>query len=161
MPEKRAKDAKLTDENRAESAALKRLYNSTPHGLTQEAFGERYGIGNQGAVWQCLNGTGMPISLKAARGFAAGLGCKISAFSPRLAALDAAGWPFEMVPHPTYDGLTEAQKGYVQKAMADAIKEISKTTSDDWKPIQQSKPAERKRIRKPPGNKRRPQDGDS
>lgn len=52
---------------------------------TQAAFGERYGIGNQGAVWQFLNGR-TPLSMKAAKGLARGLGCSIDAFSPRLAA---------------------------------------------------------------------------
>lgn len=83
----RAKDSLLTDENRAESARLKSLYGAAPHNMTQAAFGEAYGIGNQGAVWQCLNARGMPISLKAAQGFARGLNCQISDFSPRLAAL--------------------------------------------------------------------------
>lgn len=83
---RRTKAALLTDENRQESAKLKALYNRTPHKLTQAAFGETYDIGNQGAVWQCLNGKGMPISLKAAQGFARGLNCQVSDFSPRLAA---------------------------------------------------------------------------
>lgn len=83
---RRPKAALLTEENRQESAKLKALYNQTPHKLTQAAFGETYGIGNQGAVWQCLNGKGMPISLKAAQGFARGLNCQVADFSPRLAA---------------------------------------------------------------------------
>lgn len=82
----RSKDAELTDENRAESARLKELYLKANHGMSQTAFGAAYDIGNQGAVWQCLNGKGMPISLKAARGFARGLNCDIADFSPRLAA---------------------------------------------------------------------------
>jgi SOS-response transcriptional repressor LexA len=86
MEKVRTKDAKLTDENLQESARLKALYERANHGLSQAAFGEKYDIGNQGAVWQCLNGKGMPISLKAARGFARGLGVDISDFSPRLAA---------------------------------------------------------------------------
>lgn len=81
----RTKDSLLTDENRAESARLKELYKKTDHGYTQAAFGEAFGIGNQGAVWQCLNAKGMPISLKAAKGFARGLNCQIADFSPRLA----------------------------------------------------------------------------
>ena len=85
-PTSRPKDSKLTDENREESAKLKALYEKAGHGMSQEKFGQTYGIGNQGAVWQCLNGRGMPISLKAAQGFAKGLNCKIEDFSPRLAA---------------------------------------------------------------------------
>lgn len=83
----RTKDSLLSEENRLESARLKNLYRQANHGLTQQAFGEAYGIGNQGAVWQCLNAKGMPISLKAAQGFAKGLKCAISDFSPRLAAM--------------------------------------------------------------------------
>lgn len=86
-PEKRAKEALLTEENRAESVRLKALYEKSAHGLSQAAFGDTYDIGSQGTVWQCLNGKGMPISLKAAQGFAAGLKCQISDFSPRLAKL--------------------------------------------------------------------------
>lgn len=84
--DKRAKDALLTDEHRQESAKLKELYLNAKHGLSQAAFGQLYDIGNQGTVWQCLNAKGMPISLKAARGFAKGLNCSIEDFSPRLAA---------------------------------------------------------------------------
>lgn len=88
--EKSSKSSKLTQENFEESARLKALYLSARHGLSQEAFGAKYDIGNQGAVWQCLNGKGMPISMKAAIGFARGLGCDIADFSPRLAAEAAA-----------------------------------------------------------------------
>lgn len=83
---KKSKQGTLTLENLEESKRLKALYLSASHGLSQENFGQKYGIGNQGAVWQCLNGKGMPISLKAARGFAEGLQVDIEAFSPRLAA---------------------------------------------------------------------------
>jgi hypothetical protein len=85
----RKKAAKITEENRAESAKLKVLYEASNHNLSQAAFGAEFDIGNQGAVWQCLNASGMPISLKAARGFAKGLRCDISDFSPRL-AIEAA-----------------------------------------------------------------------
>jgi len=87
MSEKRVRtrDAEITDENRLESARLKALYLAAKHGMSQAMFGATYDIGNQGAVWQCLNAKGMPISLKAARGFARGLNCDIADFSPRLA----------------------------------------------------------------------------
>ncbi|MGH6627632.1 MAG: S24 family peptidase [Burkholderiaceae bacterium] len=84
---RRQKGALLTEENRQESAKLKTIYTKTKHGFSQAAFGDTYGIGNQAAVWQCLNASGMPISLKAAQGFAKGLNCEIADFSPRLAAL--------------------------------------------------------------------------
>ena len=86
IKDKRVKDALLTDEHRQESAKLKELYLNAKHGFSQAAFGQLYEIGNQGTVWQCLNAKGMPISLKAARGFAKGLNCSIEDFSPRLAA---------------------------------------------------------------------------
>lgn len=100
---RRPKDALLTEENRSESSKLKALwatYKQDSNSLTQEAFGQKYGIGNQGAVWQCLNAKGMPISLKAAQGFAEGLKCQIEDFSPRLAKLaqgiaDSVGQPAE------------------------------------------------------------------
>lgn len=82
----RKKDAQLTPENLEESRRLKQLYLASDHGMSQAAFGAAYDIGNQGTVWQCLNGKGMPISLKAARGFARGLKVRIADFSPRLAA---------------------------------------------------------------------------
>ncbi|MBQ1761922.1 MAG: hypothetical protein IIZ92_03360 [Aquincola sp.] len=50
---------------------------------SQGAFGEAYNIGNQAAVGFFLNGK-TALSLKAALGFAKGLGCKVSDFSDRL-----------------------------------------------------------------------------
>lgn len=84
MAESTTRRGKITPENIAESRLLKTLYQTVPHKLTQEAFGQKYGIGNQGAVWQFLNGK-TAISMNAAKGFADGLECEISAFSPRLA----------------------------------------------------------------------------
>jgi hypothetical protein len=78
------KKAKVTPETTAEAAALRRIWDSTEH-ASQAAFGEIYDIGNQSAVGQFLRGE-VPLSLKAAQGFAKGLNCKIEDFSPRLAA---------------------------------------------------------------------------
>lgn len=85
--ETKAKKAVVTDENRAESAALKEIYVARKHvhRLTQTEFGERFGIGTQAAVWMCLNGK-MAISLKAGIGFSRGLRCDLGDFSPRLQA---------------------------------------------------------------------------
>lgn len=80
--------AKITEENLAESRTLLNLWRGAGHGLTQAEFGARYGIGSQAAVGFFLNGKS-PISMKAAKGFAVGLGCSIADFSPRLAR-DAA-----------------------------------------------------------------------
>lgn len=82
---------KVTDEHRLEAARLKAIFLARKDKLaekgvaTQKAFGERFGIGNQAAVGFFLNGH-TALSLKAARGFAKGLGCAIEEFSPRLAA---------------------------------------------------------------------------
>lgn len=66
--------------------ALRKLYDEriVPTGMTQEAFGEAFGIGNQSMVWQYLSGT-KPLSLDAAWRFAQGLRCTIHDFSPMLA----------------------------------------------------------------------------
>jgi hypothetical protein len=85
MPSKtiEQRKAKVTDEHRREAARLTELWETRLH-ETQAVFGEKYGIGGQSAVGQFLRGE-VPLSLKAARGFAKGLQCQISDFSPRLA----------------------------------------------------------------------------
>ena len=75
----------LTKEQLDEAALLKHLYTAAQHGLSQAEFGASFDIGSQGAVWQYLNGR-TAINLKAAKGFAKGLNCNVSDFSPRLAA---------------------------------------------------------------------------
>ena len=55
---------------------------------SQAAFGEAYGAGGPAATSFFLNGR-TALSVKAAAAFARGLGCKISDFSPRLAAIVA------------------------------------------------------------------------
>lgn len=86
------KRAKVTDEHREEAARLTALWLAANNArklkneeeLKQADFGHDYGIGGQSAVGQFLRGDA-PLSLKAATGFAKGLGCRISDFSPRLA----------------------------------------------------------------------------
>jgi hypothetical protein len=86
----RSKQGKVSEENRREAAALKSLWEASAEerkarGVSsQAAFGAEYDIGNQGAVWQYLNGK-TALSLKAAMGFARGLRCRVADFSPRLA----------------------------------------------------------------------------
>lgn len=75
----------LTKDQIDEAALLKHLYTAAQHGLSQAEFGASFDIGSQGAVWQYLNGR-TAINLKAAKGFAKGLNCNVSDFSPRLAA---------------------------------------------------------------------------
>lgn len=93
MAETRSKQATVTDEHREEARRLKSLWDAAKAKrdgggpkFTQESFGAEFDIGNQGAVWQFLNGKA-PLSAKAASGFARGLGCRVSDFSPRLAAI--------------------------------------------------------------------------
>jgi hypothetical protein len=100
-----SRKAKITAEHRNEARLLKAIWDAQPHD-SQAEFGEKYEIGNQSAVGQFLRADA-PLSMKAARGFAKGLGCQISAFSPRLATLaeevSAAINPylaaFSFVPH--------------------------------------------------------------
>jgi hypothetical protein len=80
-----ARKAKVTAEHLQEAQALKRLWDAAADRPSQAVFGERYEIGNQSAVGQFLRGL-VPLSQKAAIGFARGLGCDIADFSPRLAA---------------------------------------------------------------------------
>ena len=85
MPPKKIVRTPLTEEQIADAQRLKDLFSRTPHGLTQGAFGHHFEIGSQGMVWQYLNGK-TALNIKAASGFASGLGCKVSDFSPKLAA---------------------------------------------------------------------------
>ena len=75
----------LTAEERAEAAALHRLFSQRWEG-TQVGFGDTYGIGTQGAVSQYLRGY-VPLNLEAALKFAVGLEVDVADFSPRLAKL--------------------------------------------------------------------------
>lgn len=122
--------AKITDEHREESRLLKEIWDSSGHGkLTQAEFGHQYGIGTQAAVGFFLNGKSA-ISMKAAKGFARGLGCPISAFSKRLAteadeAISMSGgsappkgdapWPFLTVsPSQYFEVLTQNQRNILE-----------------------------------------------
>lgn len=77
------KKSKITDENRAESAALLLIWKEK-HTLSQHDFGETYDLGNQSNVGHYLHARSQ-INLKAALAFAAHLECKVADFSPRLA----------------------------------------------------------------------------
>ena len=70
----------LTDAQR-----LKQLYDTrVPKGMSQEEFGNAFGIGTQGMVSQYLNGI-RPLNYEAAAKFAKGLKCTIADISPELA----------------------------------------------------------------------------
>lgn len=77
------KKAVVSDENREESRRLRMLWDQRKNKMSQAEFGQAFDIGSQAAVGHFLNGHSA-ISMKAARGFARGLGCEISDFSPRL-----------------------------------------------------------------------------
>jgi len=80
----KSKQGTVTSLHQEESRRLRALWDARKERLTQAEFGHIYEIGSQAAVGQFLNGHAA-ISLKAAKGFARGLGCEISAFSERLA----------------------------------------------------------------------------
>lgn len=90
MGETRSKQGKVTEETQREAAALKAIWERTKlarvaRGVgSQAAFGAEFDIGNQGAVWQFLEGR-TALSMKAALGFARGLECRVEDFSQRLA----------------------------------------------------------------------------
>lgn len=63
---------------------LKALYEARKGKMSQEEFGSRFDIGSQGMVWQYLNAR-RALNIKAASGFARGLGVSVDAFSPRMA----------------------------------------------------------------------------
>lgn len=77
--------AKTTPETQEEARKLRAIWDSIKDKPSQAVFGERHNIGSQSAVALFLNGT-TPLSLKAANGFAVGLGCRVADFSPRLSA---------------------------------------------------------------------------
>lgn len=120
------KRAKVTEEHKAEAVALKAIWDSTKH-ETQDVFGETYKIGNQSAVGQFLRGEA-PLSMKAARGFAKGLGKPIESFSMRLAkdAYEAnsvvrdlslhksSSWPFSTVSEEQYFLLSKEDQDWVE-----------------------------------------------
>ena len=81
------KRAIVTEEHKAEAQALRAIWERAKPS-SQKEFGIEFGIGGQGAVSNFLAGTSA-LSLKAAAGFAQGLGCSIEDFSPRLAATAA------------------------------------------------------------------------
>lgn len=109
---------------KAEAARLRLLWDAFNERsrTTQAAFGEEHEIGNQSAVGQFLRGES-PLSPKAARGFAKGLGCQIDDFSPRLAAMENA-WPFDLVERERYEALSLPMRHKAQVRLDDYITEL-------------------------------------
>ena len=66
------------------------------------------------------------MSLKAAKGFARGLSCKIADFSPRLAELETS-WPFELVDRERYEALPPALRFKAQVRMQDEIELLERS----------------------------------
>lgn len=66
--------------------SLRRLWDEriAPTGMSQEEFGERFGIGTQGMVSQYLLGT-RPLNYDAAAKFARGFECSIEDICPEMA----------------------------------------------------------------------------
>lgn len=92
MPMHTGTHLSVTEQDKQESAALKRLWDARTgkaRQMNQTQFGKHFNIGTQSAVSQMLLGV-TPISVKAAAGFAAGLECQISDFSERLSLLNQA-----------------------------------------------------------------------
>lgn len=84
---KRAKrGAPLEPWQRKDAGRLKDLFEKyrAAGGLSQEAFGERFEIGNQSAVSQYLNGL-IALNLASATKFARGMGLAVADISPTLA----------------------------------------------------------------------------
>ena len=110
-----------------DAARLKRLYNERTS-LSQAEFGARFDIGNQGAVWQYLNGR-RPLNMKAAKGFASGLGVNIEDFSPSIAQTikaaemwtgdseDGGGWPFELLDQRKVQALDNDKRNELEKTI--------------------------------------------
>lgn len=75
----------MGDEKHTDAERLRQLYEQrVPTDMSQAKFGEVYGIGTQGMVWQYLSGH-RPLNFEAAAKFAKGLRCTIADISPAMA----------------------------------------------------------------------------
>lgn len=75
-----------TEEQIQDSIRLRKLFADRA-GMSQLEFGQAYGVGNQGMVWQYLNADkpkGSVLNVFAAIKFAEGLQCRVSDFSPSI-----------------------------------------------------------------------------
>ena len=91
-----------------EAARLRAIWDATPNRPSQAEFGEKFDVGGQSAVNNFLRGAS-PLSLKAAAGFARGLGVPISQFSTRLA--DQANALTEITDGADTDAAAREKKG--------------------------------------------------
>lgn len=124
-----------------DAARLKRLYNERTS-LSQAEFGARFDIGNQGAVWQYLNGR-RPLNMKAAKGFASGLGVNIEEFSPSIAQTikaaemwtgdnqDGAAWPFDLLDERKIQALNNSARSQLEKSVLNAAAQLGLDVKKD------------------------------
>lgn len=135
-----SKKAIVTDEHLQEARALKAIWDSTKH-APQAEFGELFSIGNQSAVSQFLNGK-TPLSLEAAAGFARGLKCLISDFSPRLAALAAhvsepmapSGVDYNVAAGPSTKGYVPLISSVQAGVWTEIVDVMRPEEAEDWLP---------------------------
>lgn len=130
MAKEQTKRGKVSVENVEEAKRLRKIWDakrderSADEAGSQEAFGAKYGIGNQAAVGHFLNGK-TALSMKAALGFARGLGCQVAEFSPRLATqLLPAAWPFERITPKDWETMGAKWQGVVENAAVEAWREL-------------------------------------
>lgn len=124
-----------------DAARLKRLYNERTS-LSQAEFGARFDIGNQGAVWQYLNGR-RPLNLKAAKGFASGLGINIEDFSPSIAQTikaaemwtgdseDGVAWPFDLLDERKIQALDSSDRSLLETSVLNAASKLGLDVKKD------------------------------
>lgn len=129
------KRGKVTDENRAEAAALRAIWmrelpRLRDEGIgTQERFGQQFEIGNQAAVGFFLNGK-TALSLKAALGFAKGLRCSVADFSQRLARhLDG------QVIEESLQVAAQGQASVLTAALAAVADEFAQLSAGQWRMV--------------------------
>lgn len=135
-----SKKAIVTEEHLEEARKLKAIWARTAH-PPQAEFGELFGIGNQSAVSQFLNGK-TPLSLEAAAGFAKGLGCQIADFSPRLASkvanisepIPTFGIDNNVIDGPITQGYVPLISSVQAGAWTDIVGSFSYEDAEDWLP---------------------------
>ena len=126
-----------------DAARLKLLYEEYRRngGLKQEEFAPKYGLKSQSNMGHYLNAR-RPLNLRAAVGFAEGMGVPIERFSPRLAAeaskaaplsrntAEPAPWPFPKVEQKKVlalgpELLAQLEAGLIGVAIANGIDVLS------------------------------------
>jgi hypothetical protein len=127
MDEGKPKKSRKTATSEVESAALRQLWDTAKASGkiegTQAEFAVKFDIGKgQAAVSNCLNGQ-MELSIRAAKGFARGLGVEVREFSPRLARIieASAPWPFEKVAVEEWEALDPDKKREIEERILGAL----------------------------------------